>query len=57
MKRLSETENVNEINDHLAVRAFDEHLTYSELLFTTIPGITGMLLITITLIMAITSMQ
>ena len=44
-KILSEEKNINEINDHLAVSAFSHHLTYFQLLFTTIPGITGLIMI------------
>lgn len=56
MRVLSES-NVDDINDHLAVRAFSHKLTYAELLFTTLPGLTGCILITTLTVMAITAMK
>ena len=54
---LAENKNLEQINDHLAVKAFDRHYSYVQLLFTTIPGITGIILFLWLMLMAITSMR
>jgi putative effector of murein hydrolase LrgA (UPF0299 family) len=57
LRIISETDDLDELNDNLAYAHFDEKPTYVGLLFTTIPGITGLLLLAIIIIMAITSLQ
>jgi DMSO/TMAO reductase YedYZ heme-binding membrane subunit len=47
---------VNELNDHTKTK-FDEVPTYQELLFGTLTGITGVILLVIILIMAMTSLE
>jgi len=48
---------VDTINSHYGGEDFEEIPTYSELLFTTLPGTTGLMLLAIILVMAVTSMS
>ena len=52
---IAQTNDINKINSKKGGSNFDTRPTYFELLFTTIPGVTGLILITVILIMAITS--
>lgn len=45
VRGLAEEEDVDEINKVLTHKEFSKHLTYAEILLTTIPGITGILLL------------
>ena len=53
----SEADTVDEINDVFKHNEFKSVKTYPELLFTTIPGITGILLMIIIFAMGVTAMQ
>ena len=57
IRGLSKEKDVNEINDVLTHHEFDEHLTYEQILFTTLPGVTGLILLFIITFMSITSTE
>ena len=53
---ISEEDDVERINNNHGGEDFEHSPTYSELLFMTLPGITGLMLLAIILLMAMTSM-
>ena len=54
---ISQEDDLDEINKALTHYEFDETKEYHELLFTSVPGVTGLLLLTIIISMGITAMQ
>ena len=52
---ITNEEDLEELNGYMARKEFDDNPTYVGLLFGTLPGITGLMLLTIIWIMAITS--
>jgi len=52
---IAQSNDISKINKDKGGKDFDETPTYFELLFTTIPGVTGIVLLLIIIIMAITS--
>ena len=54
---LHREEDLEAINLALTHKSMDRHLNYGELLFTTIPGITGLLLLLILLVLFVTSLE
>jgi len=57
IRALDKEKDVNKINSVLTHKRFDKHLNYFELLFTTIPGVTGILLMIIITLMWGTSLK
>ena len=57
MRRLSDTEDVEEIKEHLKHYEYHEKKEYHELLFGSLTGITGVLLLVIILLMSVTSLK
>jgi len=53
----SNPKNFDKLNDSLVTKHFERTPTYSELLFQSIPGVTGLILITVITIMFITSLD
>jgi len=56
-RKMSNEKNVDKLNDALTYYQVEEHKSYAELLFTTVPGITGILLLLIIVAMGITASQ
>ena len=54
---MSEEKDLDKINDVLTHKTLDKHLSYCEILFTTIPGVTGILLLLIIAVMCFTSLE
>ena len=54
---LSGEKDVNKINHVLTHKEFDKHLSYHEILFMTIPGVTGIILLIIITMMSLTSLE
>jgi len=57
VRELHEEEDMEETNDVLTYKEFKSHKSYAEILFTTIPGITGIMLLIIICTMCITSTE
>ena len=54
---MDEEKDLSKTNDVLTHKTLDEHLSYSEILFATIPGVTGILLLIIITAMMFTSLE
>lgn len=57
IRKISSEKDISKANAVTLHYDFDHTMTYSELLFTTLPGVTGIMLLVIILVMAFTSMK
>jgi DMSO/TMAO reductase YedYZ heme-binding membrane subunit len=57
IKVISEEDDINKTNAVTLNYDFPHTMTYTELLFETIPGITGVFLVIISIVMAVTSLK
>ena len=57
VRALDHEDDIDEINRVLTHKRFDAHKSYAEILFKTVPGVTGILLLVIICTMCITSTE
>lgn len=57
MRHFSEADDISKVNKVTLHHDFKHKMSYEELLFTTTPGITGIILVIIMFLMALTSMK
>jgi NADPH oxidase 2 len=57
IRKIDQEEDLEKVNDHLTHYEFSSKKSYAELLFWTVPGLTGVILLLIIILMGVTALQ